>query len=267
MFDGAVFPLADQRGAGEQDAKLGDVVDHRRHRGKPGGAEVGVEQAARHQLDGRRRGGAPALGEGADLLGDDALDVAGAGLGLALAGGVHVELDRRLAAGQHVALEVGRDVEHEGVAPGVHVAVHLGEVELGRRDELGRLQRGDDARRELGAVLVHHRHRGPVQALGLGVGVRVDRHREHEDDQEQHCHVAQQAVELLEAQVPGVVEEAGAGGHRGLRQRPCLRSSSIDSSVSTGTATSSGTKAPPRSAKSRALAKVPRLMVRKWVVG
>jgi hypothetical protein len=55
--------------------------------------------------------------EGAHLVVDDALDVAGAGLRLALAGGVDVQLQRRAAAGEHVALEIGRDVEHEGVRP------------------------------------------------------------------------------------------------------------------------------------------------------
>ena len=46
---------------------------------------------------------------------DDLLGVAGAEAGLHHGRGVDVDLQRRAAAGQHVALEVGRDVDDEGV--------------------------------------------------------------------------------------------------------------------------------------------------------
>ena len=58
------------------------------------------------------------------------------------------------------------------------------------------------------------------------------------------------------------VADHGGGSHLA-----CFFSSSADSSVSTGIASASGTKAPARSAKPSALEKVPLAMVRKWVVG
>ena len=48
---------------------------------------------------------------------DDLLDVAGADAGLHHRGGIDVDLDRGVASGQHVALEVGRDVQDEGERP------------------------------------------------------------------------------------------------------------------------------------------------------
>jgi len=51
------------------------------------------------------------LDEFVDFTHHDLLDVAAAGERLAHARGVHIELDGGCASGQHVALEVGRDIE------------------------------------------------------------------------------------------------------------------------------------------------------------
>ena len=69
-------------------------------------------------------------------------------------GGVHVQLDLGRLAGQHVALEVRRDVDGEGIAPGVHAGVGLG--------------RGD--------------HLGPVSYTHLDVYKRQEHHRGHRPD-------------------------------------------------------------------------------------
>jgi hypothetical protein len=83
-----------------------------------------------------------------DLVGDDLLDVAIAGEGLAHARGVHIELHRRALAGQHVALEVGRDVQHEGVVAPVQPGSMSGSaISCGVR-ELRRVEGRDDARRQ-----------------------------------------------------------------------------------------------------------------------
>jgi hypothetical protein len=58
---------------------------------------------------------AVALDELVDLAHHHLLDVAAAGEGLGHARGVNVELDRRRLAGQHVALEIRRNIQHEGV--------------------------------------------------------------------------------------------------------------------------------------------------------
>ncbi|MNJ65573.1 hypothetical protein D3C77_615910 [compost metagenome] len=89
-----------------------------------------------------------ALQELGNLAGGDALDVASAGECLAHLGGVHIQLRRRLASGQQVALEVRRDVQGEGVVAGIHAAVHLVEVDQLRRQEERRLEGVDDAHRQ-----------------------------------------------------------------------------------------------------------------------
>lgn len=73
------------------------------------------------------------------------LDVAAAAEGLAHARGVHVQLHGGRAAGQHIALEVGRNVEHEGVIAGVHAGVHLAARDHGRLGEQRRVEGADDA--------------------------------------------------------------------------------------------------------------------------
>src|SRR5690606_666675 len=82
------------RGGGEQDGEPEDVVGRGGGRADPARGEVGVERRPRRQLARLRRGHAHAVHVGADLVGEDGLDVAGAGLRLALAGGADVEMQR-----------------------------------------------------------------------------------------------------------------------------------------------------------------------------
>ena len=92
---------------------------------------------ARNQLEWRfglymaricRLTGAPALPSArptnvSELGVDDALDVAGAGAGDRHRGRIDIELQDGIAPGQHVFLEARWDVEHEGVAAGIHGGV------------------------------------------------------------------------------------------------------------------------------------------------
>src|SRR5690606_35682238 len=107
--------------------------------------QVRVEGHAQLQLHGLASAAPVALQEFGDFAGGNALDVAGAGEGLADLGGVDVELRGWLTPGQQVALEVRRDVQREGVVASIHTAVHLVEVDQFRRQEIGRLEGVDDA--------------------------------------------------------------------------------------------------------------------------
>jgi O-acetyl-ADP-ribose deacetylase (regulator of RNase III) len=137
---------------------------------EPALVQLRIEAGTQGQLDRQRLDLAVAAGELADLGLDDRLDVAAAGERLGHAGGVDVELDRRRAARQHVALEVRRDVEGEGVEPGIHARVHLGMVDAAWRGEVGRLEGAGDAFGQGRAVLVDDGDRRPVHGLRQGVG-------------------------------------------------------------------------------------------------
>src|SRR5690606_5316178 len=104
-------------------------------------------------------------------------------------------------------------------------------------------------------VLVDDRDRRVVQRLDDAVADHVEVQRERVDDQRQQDPVAQQAAQLLDAEVQDVAHFA------------CLRSSAALAPTSTTPATASGTRFGHTSASSSAFAKVPRLIVRKWVVG
>ncbi|CAK9134794.1 unnamed protein product, partial [Ilex paraguariensis] len=194
---------------------------------EPDLVQRGIEARAHHQVHGQGGGAPKAPHELADLGRDDLLHIAVAREGLAHARGVHVQLQLGRAARQHVALEVGRDVEHEGVGARVHARVHLRAVDHGRRRELRRIEGARDALRQRRAVLVHDGDGRVVQALGHGRGRRVDGDREHIGDEHQQHGVAPQAPQLLDAQPVDVGEKAGA--HRngqaqdrrhGQQQRP-----------------------------------------------
>ena len=163
------------------------------------------------------------------------------------------------ASGQHVALEIRGDIEREGVEPGIHPGIHLGRRDQCRRQEVGRIEGVDDARGERRPVLVDDGDGRLVQGLRHRRGGGVDREREGVDDQHQHHRIAQQAAQFLDAEMEDV------GGAHG--QRSCFLSRTAPRPMSTGTASSSGINEAWRSAKPSALEKVPREMVRKWVVG
>jgi hypothetical protein len=59
VVEGAVFALAQQRGAGEDDGEDGDVVDDLNHRQKPATLQIGVEQRAGSQQHRRLAAASP----------------------------------------------------------------------------------------------------------------------------------------------------------------------------------------------------------------
>lgn len=122
-----MLALADQGGAGQHDGQQRHLVDDFHERTEPGPVELVIETRMQVQADRRGHGRHPvAHGVAVDLGHDDGLDVAAAGESLGHAGGIDVELDGRAAPRQHVALEVRRDVEREGVHLGIHARVHFG---------------------------------------------------------------------------------------------------------------------------------------------
>ena len=102
------------------------------------------------------------------LAGNDALDIAAAGEGLPYARRVDVELNFIPAAAtiQHVALEVRRDIEGEGVGPLVHAAIHLACSDDVGPQEAGRIEGAGDASGKLRPIFVDHRNGRPVQQFG-----------------------------------------------------------------------------------------------------
>ena len=96
------------------------------HRVEPGRHQVGIELA--RVTTSRTAGGVLGAARLRNVCTSCAMmlcDIAGAAPGLAHRRGIHVELDRRCAAGHHVGLEARRNVDHEGVAAGVHGGVDL----------------------------------------------------------------------------------------------------------------------------------------------
>lgn len=137
-----------------------------------------------------------------------------------------LKLDRRAAAGEHVALEVRRNVQGEGIAPGIHAAIHLAQVDALRRTEIGLLKGLDQPLGELRLVFVDHGDGGVVQALRHAGGGGVDAHAEGPEDQQHQRQVMLQAAQLLDAEV----EDIGQAFH----QTSCLRSRLALISVSSG---------------------------------
>ncbi len=95
-------------------------------------SRAGLKRARNARSTGWRVGAAVTLDELIDFAGEDLLYIATAGEGLAHAGGVDIELHGRRSPRQHVALEVGRNDQSEGVQPRVHARVHVPIVDHGR---------------------------------------------------------------------------------------------------------------------------------------
>ena len=145
MLDGAVLTLADECRAGENDGEQGDAVDELDNGAEPGLAQFLIEERSLRELHLRYSLGVVLLGECSHLVVDDGLDVAAAGERLSHARRIDIELDLWRAPGEQIALKMGRDVQGEGVDPGVHSGVHLGLGDHYWRQEPRRLERVGDA--------------------------------------------------------------------------------------------------------------------------
>jgi len=119
VFDGAVFALADESCADQDDGQHGDAVDDLHDATDPDNDQVGVEAHAGGQPD-RRFGHVAGAGQVLIYLAErDGLDVGGADESLAHDRRVNIELDVRFAAGFDVVLEIGRDDQREVEAAGI----------------------------------------------------------------------------------------------------------------------------------------------------
>ena len=123
---------------------------------------LGLKRARVSSCDQRRVAAlGPALPEGLDRAGDDVLDVARSAAGLAHGRGVGDDLDGRLGVPRQVLLEFRRQVHHEGVLPGIHVAIDVAERDVGGRQE---------QRRQHGVL---HRSRAAWESSSLTIAIEA----------------------------------------------------------------------------------------------
>jgi hypothetical protein len=121
---------------------------------------------------------------------DDLLGVARAKPRLNHGRRVDIDLNLRMAAGQHVALKVRRNIHDEGVLAHVHQVL---DVALGKRD--GRLEVGHQKRvayppRQFGLIFVNDPDRRVIQLLGIALRLADHGEREGIDHQTQQHPVA-----------------------------------------------------------------------------
>ncbi len=135
-----------------------------------------------------------------DLVGNDLLRIAGTKPRLHHRGRIDVDLKLGLASRQHIALEIRRNIDHEGEFSGVHRG---NDVSLG--DQLRRLvQRRKegmgDAAGKLGVILIDDRNRGIVQFLRIAPRLQGDGQRKRIGHQGQKDEIMQEAAQLLDAE-------------------------------------------------------------------
>ena len=139
-----MLAFADEGRAGQHDGQHRDVVDDLDHTAEPGSVELRVEARPQDEIDRGRRGRAIALDERRHLIIHDRLDITAAGECLAHARGIDIELNGGAAAGQHVLLEFGRDIERKSVESGIHACVHRPPCDDLRGEKIGRIESRDD---------------------------------------------------------------------------------------------------------------------------
>ena len=168
--------------------------------------EIGIEHGAQREIDGQRGRRAIPAEEIGHLAGNDGLDVTAAGEGLSYARRIDVELNfiGATAAIEHVALEVRRDVEGEGVGSLVHAAIHFACSDDFGLQKARRIESAGDASGKLRPILVDDGNGRPVQQLGRYGRLGVDRECEHIEDQEQHDVIAAQAAQFLDPELHDV---------------------------------------------------------------
>jgi hypothetical protein len=144
----------------------------------------------------------------ADFGIDDPLRVIRPETGLYHCSRIDIELDRRLAAGENVAREIRRNVEHEGVSSAVHF---WDDVAFG--NELRRLKVGPqkgvrDTARQFRMALVDDRDRGVVHFLGAALRLRYDSKRKCIDDEAEQHEIAHKSSQFLGAEPKNVGQAA-----------------------------------------------------------
>ena len=207
MLDGAALAFADNRGSGKNHRHQRSIADDLRHRHKPFGFQIGIEQDIDLRLERqhRRRIIFQIFGV---FAADDFLQIAGARAGLRHSGGIDQQLHLRPAAGKQVGSIVWRKRQDKGVASGIHRAVDLRLVDVFHAFKLRRQQRIADAVGKRAAVLVVHGN-GGVFHLGGDVFRRgINAGRKHKHHQRQQRIVAQKAADFLGGEVENIVQQA-----------------------------------------------------------
>ena len=254
MLQIAVLPLAQHRGAAEENRQNRDIVDDLVDRDEPALLHVGIEARPGFQLRHRRVIAlATALPEGIDRAGDDALDVARATAGLAHGGRVGDDFNYGLGVALQVLLEFLRQVHNEGVSPRIHVAIDVTEGYVVRRQEERRQQGVLHRPRGLGVVLIDHGDRSVDQIHDRAFRRRIDRKAEGISDQEQQHRIPRQADQLLDAK-PENVQGVLHG------QASCFFSKMTDAPKNTTKMIRSATKLGHSATSPSALVKVPTLI-------
>ena len=215
VLDRALFALADQRRAGEDDRQKRDLVDDLGHRREPRRLEVRIEGGAHNEID-QARGRALSPGdEPLDLGGDGVAQRTCAVAGLGDRGGVDIDLEAGLALRANVGFEIRRDLDDEQEFALVHHRVDLGSSDVHRRLKGRQPKPLGDPPRQVRAVLVDDADR-EIGRFGYGAGRhRVDRDAEGVDDQDQHRRVSPDASEFLDDQMEDVDHMVDEG--QGLR--------------------------------------------------
>ncbi len=210
MLDGAVLALADQRGAGQDDRQHGDGGDQLVDGAEPALVDLRVEPHSQRQLDRHAGGRAVAAQKLVQFTGDDRLHITAARERLGHAGGVDIELDGRRFAGQQIALKLRRNVDRERVHARVHALIHLLLRDQLGHGKIGRRERGHEPRGHRRAVFIDDRDRRVVQGFRDRLGADIDRAGESIDDQRDQHRIAQQAAQLLDAELQDVGQAHGS---------------------------------------------------------
>ena len=141
------------------------------------------------------------MGEEIRNLGaDDLLCIAGAEAGLHHCRRIDIDLELRVPTCQNVALEVRRDIHHEGEFSAVH---HRNDVPFGyqfRRLPQRRKESMGNAARKLRLVLIDDGDGGIVQLLRTTSGLQCHGQRKCINNQSQEHEIAQETAQFLDAQ-------------------------------------------------------------------
>ena len=184
-----------------------------------------------------------------DLGADDLLRIAGAKARLHHRRRIDIDLKLGLASSQNVALEVRRDIDHEGEFSGVH---RRNDVPFGdqlRRLEQRRKERMGDPARKLRVVLIDDGDRGIVKLLRIASRLQGHGQRKCINHQSQEHEIAQETAQFLDAQP---IDVCGFS-HRAAPNVPVCAAAERSIRVKTGTKTMSASRSPREIRKAQSL--------------